>query len=377
MLKSLIFSILIVGCCRVDAQTCFDTDTKVECDNCDFSDADDIATVKSKGAGPIIQGHYWYADVTPKGWQTAGGSGLSLYKSPTWFPNNPPNGKPFAFLFCGGHALYRTLLGLDVDRPYLISFYAAERRGYGSEELMAVRVNGVYIAEAFSPAEAWTRYTYTFVPNAKGEALIEVVNAAPTIAGACNSKTVFLSDVEIAGERGCGTGAECHNPIAPSITYTCRCDASHVGTAVVGGAANCTHSNDLVERLDDVQQQTNEIEKGLVQLTQTVTGIQDAIALSDARLDRMEGKLDLLLSLFNGSTLIPASALQVSPEPTSDGATLPAITATHRGLDMILQPRQRLKVNGASVLTADEVKAMIRDAVEGAFKSVGDGMGED
>lgn len=372
-------------------QSCLDESQAVKCDNCDFKQ--DIQRVKDNEKRPGAM----YAEVVPTLW--TGASFIALSGNPHWDPNETPGGVPFVGLFCSGSQLSRSFTGLVPGGQYIVSFLAAERKGYGSGERMSVRVNGEYIAEKFSPVAAWVRHTYTFTPNKLGVAVLEFVNASPMpVGGGCYVKgvgaTVFLGDVKIYAERDCGHGAACHEPLPPSNTYTCRCNpgGTFLGKAVVGGQANCTKRDSLSGRVDGVEGQIGAVEKGVLEVVGKVRGLQDSLARTDkaataqgdaqdtaaadmtdlkARMSAVEGQLAALVAALQAGKASEA-ALAVAEEPSPNPRFQASITAEGGGVDVALQEGRHLSVNGAIVLTAAEVTTLIRDAVAGALVAVGD-----
>ena len=100
-----------------------------------------------------------------------------------WGGAETPGGVPYGGLFCPGSSVGRTFKGLVPKREYFLSFYAAERRGYGGLELLTVTVNGEAVVNKLSPLEEFTKHTYTFIANEQGEAAVEFLNDSPEIAG--------------------------------------------------------------------------------------------------------------------------------------------------------------------------------------------------
>ena len=90
-----------------------------------------------------------------------------------------PGDVPYLGLYCPGHEIGRSFSNLVPKRTYFLSFYAAERRGYGEAELLTVKVNGHVVADKLSPLAEFTKHTYTFTPNDLGEAAVEFMNDIP------------------------------------------------------------------------------------------------------------------------------------------------------------------------------------------------------
>lgn len=321
-----------------------------------------------------------------------GGGFVALSGTGTWSRGETPGKVPYVGLYCPGKKIGRTFKNLVPKREYFISFYAAERQGYGGDELLTVKVNGHAVADKLSPLDAFTQHTYVFTPDVNGEAAVEFLNDSPP-SGCGNpgsASTVLFTLVKVYPTRDCGTGASCHNPLPPATTYTCRCDAGVAhGKAVVGGAAECTLKDDLPEQIQEVQSQVGAVERSIGGLSDDITGLQAALkatrletegnieSLQD-RLTAIEGQLASLLAALKVGQ-VPNSALEVPADSSSAGGgggggadtDAPEIVADGDGsLNFRVQSGKRIAVNGDSVLTADDVTKLIRSAVEAALQNV-------
>lgn len=362
------------------SQSCFDTSKEIPCENCDF-------TLNKRDAEESDRG---YVELEPGEW--TGRGFVALSGTGTWSRGETPGKVPYVGLYCPGKKIGRTFKNLVPKREYFISFYAAERQGYGGDELLTVKVNGHAVADKLSPLDAFTQHTYMFTPDVNGEAAVEFLNDSPP-SGCGNpgsASTVLFTLVKVYPTRDCGTGASCHNPLPPATTYTCRCDAGVAhGKAVVGGAAECTLKDDLPEQIQEVQSQVGAVERSIGGLSDDITGLQAALkatrletegnieSLQD-RLTAIEGQLASLLAALKVGQ-VPNSALEVPADSSSAGGgggggadtDAPEIVADGDGsLNFRVQSGKRIAVNGDSVLTADDVTKLIRSAVEAALQNV-------
>ena len=184
--------------------------------------------------------------------------------------------------------------------------------------------------------------------------------------------------------RDCGAGASCHNPLPPATAFTCRCDAGDThGKAVVGGAAVCTDKDDLPEQISEVQSQVGAVERSFSGLSDDVDGLRTAlkaatletdgnVASLQDRMAAVEGQLTALMAALKAGQ-VPNDALAVPAASSAGdaGAAVPEIVADGAGsLDFRVKSGKRITVNGASVLTADEVTELIQSAVKAALQSV-------
>lgn len=316
---------------------------------------------------------------------------MALSGTSTWTREETPGKVPYLGLYCAGQSIGRTFKNLVPERAYFLSFYAAERAGYGGDELLTVKVNGIAVVDKLSPLSTFTRHTYVFTPDVHGKANVEFLNDSPTdngCKGGVNgfTSTVLFTLLKVYPTRDCGVGASCHNPLPPATTFTCRCDAGDThGKGVVGGAAECTDQEDLPEQIAEVQSQVGAVERSFGGLSDDVNGLQAAlkstrletagsVASLQDRVTAVEGQLaDLFAALKVGQ--VPDNALAVPAESSSAGGgagtDAPEIVADGEGsLNFRVQSGKRIMVNGDSVLTADEVTELIRSAVEATLQNV-------
>lgn len=318
---------------------------------------------------------------------------VALSGNRPWGGMKTPGDVPYLGLYCPGHETGRTFSNLVPKRKYFLSFYAAERRGYGEAELLTVKVNGHVVADKLSPLAEFTKHTYTFTPNDLGEAAVEFMNDSPATHKCGNTEknhvaTVLFTLLKIYPTRDCGAGASCHNPLPPATTFTCRCDAGEThGKAVVGGAASCTDKDDLPEQLAEVKAQVSAVERSFSSVSDDVSGLKIAlkaatlaadgqaadVATLQDRMAAVEGKLDALLAALKAGQ-VPSSALAVPTESNPGGgagADIPEIVADGEGgLAVHVKRGKRVTVNGDSLLTANDITALIQKAVEAALQNV-------
>lgn len=389
---ALVASALMGAAASAAAQsTCADTDNQLDFENMDFTAKE--MTDYLAANGKVKGDNYDYVDFTSRseaadspGWNKITSFGYTVANSATWKPNNPPGGVPFIFLFCKGHGVGRTFTGLVPGHEYVLSFYAAERQGYGGAQQLDVTVHGNILA-SFKPAAAWARHTYRFTPNELGEAHVELKNSGEGTS-ICANVALFLANFVLYPQRECGEGAVCHNPLPPARQYVCRCDGVHyIGKAVAGGPANCTESFDVAERVSEVQALVATVERGLGEAVVQAAALQNAVESLDQRLGAVEqanetvGRLatqlaSLTTALRTGAALVPDASVELALEPKPDVSVAAVIEAEAGGLNFVLQDKRRATVNGAALLTVDDVTTLVRAAVVGALLSVADAVDE-
>ena len=121
----------------------------------------------------------------PDEWDTGVFVGLSGNRA--WGGMETPGNVPYAGLYCPGKETGRTFKNLTPGKEYFLSFYAAERRGYGSAELLTVKVNGLAVVDKLSPLNVFTQHTGMFTADNQGVAAVEFLNDSPETSG-CNKK---------------------------------------------------------------------------------------------------------------------------------------------------------------------------------------------
>jgi hypothetical protein len=72
----------------------------------------------------------------------------------------------------------------------------------------------------------------------------------------------------------------------------------------------------------------------------------------------------------------PKASVELALEPKPDVSVAAVIEAEAGGLNFVLQDKRRATVNGAALLTVDDVTTLVRAAVVGALLSVADAVDE-
>jgi hypothetical protein len=142
------------------------------------------------------------------GWVSVTSNGIVLVANgnSAWGGLDSGNGAYYLVMQRTGSGVQQQVTGLAPGVTYNISFLAAERPGYGTNERLVVLVNNQPLSigasavrEVDPTATGFRRYSATFVAAASGRNLVSFENTSPN---STQDRSVFLDGVQICGVPG-------------------------------------------------------------------------------------------------------------------------------------------------------------------------------
>eukprot|EP00039_Didymoeca_costata_P021766 m.2930 g.2930 ORF g.2930 m.2930 type:complete len:389 (+) comp2625_c0_seq1:114-1280(+) len=387
MLRLFLLLVVFVACQNnVNAiNACSDSsDTKNHVNGGDFEvNADDMTT-------PSLR-------IIPKGWNAFGSVILIKNGATPWGDNNSTDGNIFVGIQRGLSAIEQTITGLDPSKHYTLGFLASERKGYGPFELLDVVVNSVTVlAHVNPPDDSFQSYSVPIRSDKDGKVKITFRNTSPLFGGGkfLLDTTIFLDKIEVMLQRDCGKGASCQpNSGDPQNQFTCSCsDPGYTGAEGVNKNAACDNT------ADDLQTLRSEYEAYKTSAMETITSLENVVSV--LRQDLLDVRNDIT-AVNNNVTSVANDLQEVKTTADTSSASLnnlrellktfvtslidpvdsnkrtsiePEIKSTAEGSLVIgLEEGSHVLVNSDPLLPENEIRDLVKSAVEDALKKIGEG----
>lgn len=127
---------------------------------------------------------------TPQSWVSAGSVLIRSGASP-WGSIPADSGTNFIALQGMGAYAEQTINGLTVGATYVVNFSFGDRPGYGEDEMMHVKVDGVVIWESMHPEDGMSPYSAVFTADAEA-VVLRFENDSPE-----GDRSVFIDSVSV------------------------------------------------------------------------------------------------------------------------------------------------------------------------------------
>ena len=139
-----------------------------------------------------------YTYMTPAGWVSSATVVAQNGNGP-WGGLTSGVGANYLSIQGNGAYVEQTLRGLQSGTVYEVRFLAAERPGYGGDESLAVKVDGVAVWESTHPAEVFQVYRVAFTAQSPdGTAVLRFENDSPS-----GDRSIFVDDISVAACLDC------------------------------------------------------------------------------------------------------------------------------------------------------------------------------
>lgn len=178
---------------RIENDTPSDDDTAL------FIDEVTVTPVRLGAAVPVANGGFdaetvaddgGYTYMTPQGWVSTGSVLVQSGASP-WGGIPADSGTNFLGLQGMGAYAEQTINGLTVGATYVVQFSFGDRPGFGEDEMMHVKVDGVVIWESMHPEDGMHPYSAVFTAAAEA-VVLRFENDSPE-----GDRSVFLDSISV------------------------------------------------------------------------------------------------------------------------------------------------------------------------------------
>lgn len=178
---------------RIENDTPSDDDTSLFIDEVTVTTVqlgDPVAITNGGFDAESIDAESGFAYMPPRGWVSAS-SVLIQSGASGWGGVSADAGTNFLGLQGMGAYVEQTVGGLTIGATYVVSFSFGDRPGYGEDEMMHVKVDGVVIWESMHPEDGLNLYSAVFTAAAEAVTL-RFENDSPE-----GDRSVFLDSVSV------------------------------------------------------------------------------------------------------------------------------------------------------------------------------------